>query len=224
MMMGKTKQPLIEIQNLTWWYPWSKNPILQNFSLCVHPGELWLLRGKSGIGKTTITKLLMRSFTPPKDTMFYNKTDIARMNSDEVQQYRQHIWVVFQDNKLLEWKTVIDNVTYPLHIQWLHRDEIVYRGEMILQQFWLLDKAWTYIPHLSWGEKQKVAIARAMIHQPQFIIADEPTGNLDDTSWENVADELIRLNKLGNTILCITHDSMIVNYISEHIAVRTLSM
>jgi ABC-type ATPase involved in cell division len=220
----KGASPLLEIRNLTWFYPWADKAILENFTLSIHTWEMLVIRWRSWVWKTTLSKLLIRAHLPPKDTIYYKKTDIARMNAHEVQQYRQHVGVIFQDNKLLDWKTVWENVVYPLYIQGIDLKERQERGIDILKQCGLYDKTNTYIPHLSWWEKQKVAMARAVIHNPEFVIADEPTWNLDDESWQRIADELIRLNKDGNTIICITHDSILVEYIKTKVNITQLEM
>lgn len=147
---------------------------------------------------------------------------MARLRTGEVQRYRQNVGVVFQDNKLLDWKTVFDNIAYPLRIRGVGDSDIQERVEELLTYFGLTEKCDVRIPFLSGGEKQKVATARAIIHKPEFIIADEPTGNLDDQSSQQLVDQLIRLHHDGHSLVFITHDAAIVDYISRHTTIRKI--
>jgi cell division transport system ATP-binding protein len=118
-----TLAPLIDIQHLTWQYPREDQLIFNNFSLKLHAGEFCFLTGKSGAGKTTLVKFLLRQLTPPTKMIFFNKEDIARFSRSEVQAYRSRIGVVFQDFKLIDWMTVGENITFPLTIHGQRKED-----------------------------------------------------------------------------------------------------
>jgi len=213
----KNKVPLVEIENLTWWYPDDPHLIFQNFNFKLYPQEFKIILGKSGVGKTTLTRLLLRQLKPPPKTIFFNKEDLSRFTDKEVQRYRRQIWVIYQDFKLIPWFTVKENIAYPLELFNLPSSEIKKRVEDILRQIDLIEKKDVRPSLLSWWEKQRVAIWRALITKPKFIIADEPTWNLDRQNTTKIADLLIDLNKKWNTILLITHDLQLVDYIKSHL-------
>lgn len=177
--------------------------------------EFFVLTGKSGTGKTTLVKFITGKLTPPNDAIFYNSQDIATLTSEDIQVLRKRLGIIFQDYQLLEDLSVKENITYPLHLYELGETVIESKLRQVLQKVnvkHLLDKP---AKLLSSGEKQRVALARALIHDPEFIIADEPTGNLDRENTQIVADILIEANKAGNTIFLITHDIHLLNYLKE---------
>ncbi len=205
--------PLIEIKNLSRWYRDNPVKLFEKLSLSLQPNEFFVLTGKSGTGKTTLVKFLTGKLTPPEKTIFYNKQDISTFTPEDIQILRKRLGIIFQDYQLLEDLTVRENIIYPLELYELGETVIESKLKQVLQKVnvkHLLNKP---VKLLSSGEKQRVALARALIHDPEFIIADEPTGNLD---WENtqvVADILIQANKAGNTIFLITHDIHLLNYL-----------
>lgn len=169
--------------------------------------------GKSGIGKTTLVKFLMGQLQSPMNTLFYKGKDMASYSEAEIQSYRQTIGVIFQDYKLLDWKNVSENIRYPLDIEgWYDNWSIQKKIEQVIQLTHLTSKKESSITNLSWWEKQRVSIARAIIHKPTFLIADEPTGNLDHPASLEIMDTLMDIHSAGNTILCITHDATLVSY------------
>ena len=180
--------------------------------------------GRSGSGKTTLVKFLMRQITPPAKTIFYKDEDLARLTETEVQNYRRKIGVVFQDYKLINDKTVAENIVYPLEVMKISPEEREKKLEETLARVHMTHKRDTKIHLLSGGEKQKVAIARALITDPAFIIADEPTGNLDQEASRMIADILIEAHKAGNTILFITHDKGLMEYVRNKHEVRLFTM
>jgi len=216
---------LIEIQKLTRWYPWSDEHIFDQFDFSLNKGEFVFLVGSSGTGKTTLVKFLLRELVPPLKTIFYHQEDIARFTDNEVQNYRRKMGVIFQDYKLLESMTVLQNITYPLIIDNVDPVEVYDRIEDILKNIWLSDKKNTLCQALSGGEKQRVSIARSLVSEPEFIIADEPTGNLDWNNSKMVADSMITLHQQWHTILFITHDQRLMEYIQgKHHNVRVISL
>lgn len=158
---------------------------------------------------------MIRQLKPPRKTIFFNKEDIARFPEREVQKYRRNIWVIFQDYKLIDRKSVFENVSYNLEQRWYSAKEIEKKVNDVLLKVWLFDKKDIKIPYLSWWEKQRVAIARALSANPNFIIADEPTWNLDPQTSKQIIDLLIDLNNSGNTVLFITHDMNLLSYLKN---------
>lgn len=181
--------------------------------MALQANEFFVLTGKSGTGKSTLVKFITGKLIPPEKTIFYNKQDISTLTSDDVQILRKRLGIIFQDYQLLEDLSVRDNIIYPLELYELGEAIIESKLKQVLQKVnvkHLLDKP---VKLLSAGEKQRVALARALIHDPEFIIADEPTGNLDRENTQMVADILIEANKTGNTIFLITHDIHLLNYL-----------
>ena len=205
--------PLIEIKNLSRWYRDNPVPLFDKLSLSLQPNEFFVLTGKSGTGKTTLVKFLTGKITPPEKTIFYNRQDISLFTPEDIQILRKRLGIIFQDYQLLEDLTVRENIIYPLELYELGETVIDSKLRQVLQKVnvkHLLDKP---VKLLSSGEKQRVALARALIHDPEFIIADEPTGNLDRENTQVVADILIQANKAGNTVFLITHDIHLLNYL-----------
>lgn len=207
--------PLIEIDNLTWWYKNDYKFLFDNFSFRLYKNDFTILVWKSGSWKTSLIKFLIRQLRPPRKSIFFNKEDISRFSDREVQKYRRNIWVIFQDFKLIEWKTVYENIAYNLEMRWEKKDVIDKKVNEVLYKVWLFDKKDVKIPYLSWWEKQRIAIARALISNSNLIIADEPTWNLDPQTAKQIADLLIEINNQGNTVLFITHDMSLVSYIKN---------
>jgi len=207
--------PLIEIENLTWWYKKSYKFVFNKFSFRLYEKDFLVLLWKSGSWKTSLVKFLIRQLKPPKKTIFFKKEDIARFSDAEVQRYRRDIWVIFQDFKLINWKTVYENIVYNLEMRWEQKEKIEQKVNKVLYKVWLFDKKDIKIPYLSGGEKQRVAIARALISDPKFIIADEPTWNLDPHTAKQIVDLLLDLNNQWNTVLFISHDMNLVSYLKS---------
>ncbi len=216
---------LISIQGLTWRYPKTNTPVFEDLECTIEPHDFCFIVGRSGVGKTTLVKFLIRQLQPPKKMIFHAQEDIARFTSNEVQTYRRKIGVIYQDFKLIERKTVAQNVAYPLEIVGASKELIDDKVNHVLTLVGLQSKIETNVTYLSGGEKQRVAIARALINSPEFIIADEPTGNLDQEAALKVADTLIELNKAGHTIIFITHNLQLIEYVrtKHHIKMMELT-
>jgi cell division transport system ATP-binding protein len=205
--------PLIQIKNLSRGYRDNPKPLFDKLSLSLEANDFFVLTGKSGAGKTTLVKFLTGKLTPPEKTIFYNNQDMSEFTGDDIQILRKRLGIIYQDYQLLEDLTVRDNIVYPLHLYELGETVIDSKLRQVMQKVNIKHLLETPVKLLSSGEKQRVSLARALIHDPEFIIADEPTGNLD---WENtqvVADILIQANKSGNTIFLITHDIHLLNYL-----------
>ena len=194
--------------------------MFENFHFHLQQGEFRVLMGKSGTGKTTLVKFLIGQLIAPSKTFFYRDEDISRYEESDWESFRRKIGVVFQDYKLFDNLSIEENVAYPLHVFGLGETIIENKVSTILKTLGLYEIRETAVQLLSAGEKQKVCLARALVHDPEFIIADEPTGNLDREHTQQVAELLIQANKLGNTVFLITHDIHLVHYLQEKHAIK----
>ena len=200
----------MRIESLTIAY--GNRTILRNITLDIAPGEFVFLIGDSGSGKTSFINTLIGGLRPKAGQIFDDRgIDIATFDSRRMAEYRRNIGVVFQDYKLLTSKTVRENVAFAMEVCGYPDRHILQRVPEILSQVGLLPKIDSFIHTLSGGEAQRVAIARALIHDPDTIIGDEPTGNLDPRNADDVLALLLDLNKRGKTIIIATHDERIVN-------------
>lgn len=184
---------------------------LDKINLSFKPGEFVSVVGPSGAGKSTIVKLLIREEIPSSGKVIVAGRDIASFNRRTLSKYRRKIGVVFQDYKLLAHKTVFENIAFALEVCDAMPSEISDRVPKILNMVGLADRANNYPHELSGGEKQRVSIARALIHSPKILIADEPTGNLDPQNTKEVIDLLLQINRSGTLVVLATHDQSIVN-------------
>lgn len=207
---------MIEFQNVSRIY---KNQVraLDDVSFHIAPGEFVFLIGESGAGKSTLIKMLLREEVPTFGTVLFQGVSIASIRARRVPAHRQNMGVVFQDFRLLNDRTVFDNISYALEIFGHQRPQIKRRVAEVLELVDLSRKSGSYPNQLSGGERQRVSIARAMVNDPKLLIADEPTGNLDpDTSWE-ILRALRDINQTGTTILMATHASDIVNRMKKRV-------
>lgn len=214
-MDQNNKNLLIDIRNLTWGYTQSASVIFSKFNFSLEKGEFDVIMGRSGIWKSTLVKLIIGQLKAPKSSIFYKWEDVAKYSDEEVQKYRRKVWVIFQDYNLLDSLSVKENIEYPLRLYWVDEKTIETKFKHIVQKLEISKIIHSSTKHLSSWEKQKVCIARALIHDPEFLIADEPTWNLDREHTQQVADLLIEANKLGNAVLLITHDIHLLNYLKE---------
>lgn len=212
---SNTKVPLIEIQNVTREY--GRNTALKDINLVIYEGEFVCLVGQSGVGKTTLIKLLTKQEKPTRGRIFVAGRDLADLRDREVPFYRRKIGVVFQDFKLLPQKTVWENVAFALEVCDLPTTEITKRTERVLDLV-SLGRRKNYYPHeLSGGERQRTAIARALVHLPKLLIADEPTGNLDPINTWEIIELLYRINQRGTTVILATHNRQVVDRIQRRV-------
>lgn len=199
---------MIKAQNLTKIYP-DGNVALSGINLEMAPGEFIFLVGQSGAGKTTLLKMLLGMETPSAGLLEVNDLDLAKGNVQAVREIRRITGTVFQDFKLIESRTALENVI--LSLQVLGRGgqgkEEAFR---VLTEVGLGEKTKQPVEALSWGERQRVAFARAMVRQPLLFVADEPTGNLDEKTAGIIADLLERIQEKGATVIVATHDLRLV--------------
>lgn len=186
---------------------------IYDLNLNIEKGEFVFIIGATGCGKSTLIKMLYREERPTSGQIFLgNKnTDIAKYRNNRVYKIRRSIGVVFQDFKLLYKKTVYENVAFALEIFGAPKDEIYTKVIKVLDLVGLKHKAKNYPTELSGGEQQRVAIARAIVNGPKLLICDEPTGNLDGNTSMEIMKVLEEINKLGTTVIMVTHDTDIVD-------------
>jgi len=184
--------------------------VLKNLKLNIDKGEFVYLMGSSGAGKTTLFRLMTGFERPTSGSLTINGYNLDTSNKNEILRFRRSIGVVFQDFRLLYDRSVFDNVALPLQIQNMHSFQVMERVENILNKVGLRRRMNESPRHLSGGEKQRVAIARALVHEPDLIIADEPTGNLDWKLSEEINQLFMSVNEMGTTVIIATHDDNLV--------------
>jgi len=191
--------------------------VLDNLNIDVEEGDFVSLVGPSGAGKSTLIKILIAEEKPTSGHVYVRGYDITRLKKGDVPFYRRGIGVVFQDFKLLQQRTVYENVAFALEVCNRSNQTIINRVPQILDMVGLLHRA-DYLPQmLSAGEMQRVAIARALVNQPQLLIADEPTGNLDPINAWEIIQLLLRINEAGTTVFLATHGKEIVNSVKKRV-------
>ncbi|MST04111.1 MAG: cell division ATP-binding protein FtsE [Candidatus Pacebacteria bacterium] len=192
-------------------------PALDNVDLFIKDGEFVSLVGKSGAGKSTLIKLLIGEEKPTKGKIVLGNIDIGKLKPKELPEYRRQIGIVFQDFKLLPRKNVYENVAFALEVKGRPQEEIQELVPQVLDLVGLREKQARFPGELSGGEKQRVGIARAIIHHPQVLIADEPTGNLDEENTEEIISLLSKINELGTTVILATHNRSVVNLLRKRV-------
>ncbi len=190
---------------------------LHDVSIRINKGEFVFVVGKSGSGKSTFIKLLLKELDPTEGRLFVGGRQVTKLKRKRVSLYRRKIGVVFQDFRLLENKTVYENVAFAQEIIGMTKREIAIHVPIMLEMVGLKDKADVYPHELSGGEQQRVAIARALINRPTILLADEPTGNLDPkTAWD-IMMLLQEVNKMGTTVVVVTHNSDVVDVMQKRV-------
>lgn len=190
---------------------------VNNINLKITPGEFVFLVGKSGAGKSTLVKLLLKEENPTSGTILYKGENITKIRRRNVSDYRRKIGFVFQDYRLLPKMTVYENVAFAMEIIGTSSKTIRREIPTVLTMVGLADKAKSYPDELSGGEKQRVAIARAVVNRPETIIADEPTGNLDPDTSQEIMKIFTEINRRGTTMIMATHDKEIVNKMQKRV-------
>jgi cell division transport system ATP-binding protein len=190
---------------------------LEGVNLTIEPKEFVSIVGHSGAGKTTVLKLLLAEETPSEGAVFFDGSEIHNLNKQGVLNLRRRIGTVFQDFRLLPNKTAFENIAFAMEA--LGRDEadIVNDVPHALDLVDLSGKMWNFPHELSGGEKQRLAIARAIVNQPDVIIADEPTGNLDPINTYDVIQILKRVNDLGTTVILTTHNKGVIDSLNRRV-------
>jgi len=195
----------------------SHSVALEDVSFQINPGEFISIVGKSGAGKSTAIRLLIGEEKPSKGRIFFGQYEVNRLRNIELPAFRRHIGVIFQDFRLLPSKNAYENVAFALEVAGRREKEIKELVPQVLDMVGLSDKLHNFPHELSGGEKQRVAIARAMVHRPEVIIADEPTGNLDPFHTWEIIGLLQKINQLGTTVILATHDKEIINALERRV-------
>lgn len=193
---------------------------LDDVTIVIKPKEFVSVVGHSGAGKTTLLKMILAEESPSDGVVYFEKTDIHSLKKRQMNDYRRRIGTVFQDFRLLPDKTAYENVAFAMEAAGRTDEEIASDVPHVLELVDLGKKLHNFPHQLSGGEKQRVAIARAIVNQPDLIIADEPTGNLDPVNTYDIIQILKKINDLGTTIILTTHNTGIV----EHLGKRVLTM
>ena len=207
---------MIIFRNISKFYP-PDSFALKNVNLHIKPKEFVSIVGRSGTGKTTLVKILIAETSATKGRVIVGGWDTTEIKTNEVPILRRQIGVVFQDFKLLEKKTVFENIAFACQVCGTTRSRIKEIVTQVLKIVGLAGKENRYPVQLSGGEQQRVAIARSLVHRPKILVADEPTGNLDSINTREIVDLLLKINEFGTTVLFVSHNREIVNYVNKRV-------
>ncbi len=207
---------MIEIQGITKIYP-PNIVALRDVQLSIKGGEFVSIVGQSGSGKTTLAKMLIAEEQPDEGKILISGWDITRIRRHEIPSLRRQIGMVFQDFKLLPKKTAFENVAFALEVSGASNEKIKNIVPQVLKIVGLSDKTNRYPRQLSGGQQQRAAIARALVHRPKILIADEPTGNLDSIHTKEIVELLLKINEFGTTVILVTHNKEVVNSLKRRV-------
>ncbi|MCA9356413.1 cell division ATP-binding protein FtsE [Candidatus Nomurabacteria bacterium] len=207
---------MIYFNNVTKKYP-SSPASLEEINLTINKGEFVSIVGHSGAGKTTIVKLILAEEKPTDGEVFFESINVHHLNRKEITKHRRRIGTVFQDFRLLGNKTAYENIAFAMEAAGKSDDEISSDVPNVLELVDLRDKMHHFPSQMSGGEKQRLAIARAIINQPEVVIADEPTGNLDPINTYEIVQILKKINDLGTTVIITTHNKGVVESVGKRV-------
>lgn len=190
---------------------------IYDLNLKIEKGEFVFIIGSTGCGKSTLIKMLYREEKPNSGEIIVGGLNVAKLRNRKVYKLRRKLGVVYQDFKLLPKATVFENVAFALEIFGTPKKEIYEKVLKVLDLVGLKNKAKHYPTNLSGGEQQRVAIARAIVNGPKLLICDEPTGNLDENTSMEIMKVLDEINKLGTTVIMVTHDTKIVEKMKKRV-------
>ncbi len=196
-----------------------KSIALDNVSILIRPKEFVSIVGHSGAGKTTLLKMILAEESPSEGAIYYEKINIHGLKKKQMNDYRRRIGTVFQDFRLLPDKTAYENVAFAMEAAGRTDEEIASDVPHVLELVDLGKKLHNFPHELSGGEKQRVAIARAIVNQPDVIIADEPTGNLDPVNTYDIIQILKKINDLGTTVILTTHNKGVIDELGRRVIV-----
>lgn len=190
---------------------------LEDVSLFIEPREFVSIVGHSGAGKTTLIKMILAEEKPTRGSVMFESTNIHKIKRKDMPEFRRRIGTVFQDFRLIPNKTVFENISFAMEAAGRTDEEIASDVPHVLELVDLGRKIWNFPHELSGGEKQRVALARAIVNQPDIIIADEPTGNLDPVNTYEIVQILKKINDLGTTVILTTHNKGVVESIGKRV-------
>jgi cell division transport system ATP-binding protein len=210
---------VLEFKNVSKIYPVNGEDFiaLNDVSFKIGEKEFVSIAGPSGAGKSTLLNLLLGKENSTKGQVFFSSQDISSLTGQEMPIHRRRIGMIFQDFKLLSRRTVSENIAFAMEVVDRTNEEIAEDVPQVLDLVGLADKAQCFPHQLSGGERQRVSIARALIHRPEVILADEPTGNLDLLNTWDVVRLLLKINELGTIIILATHDREIINNLNRRV-------
>ncbi|MFZ2593654.1 MAG: cell division ATP-binding protein FtsE [Minisyncoccia bacterium] len=192
-------------------------PAIFDVNLTINPSEFVSVVGHSGAGKTTLLKMILAEIHPTTGSVFFESKDIKKMHQQEINSLRRRIGTIFQDFRLLPSKTVYENVAFAMEVAGHSDEDIASDVPYVINLVDLADKSFHFPHELSGGEQQRVAIARAIVNQPDILIADEPTGNLDPINTYEVIQILKKINDLGTTVVMTTHNKGVVDAVGRRV-------
>ena len=208
---------MIEFRNVRKTYHKTDIDALKGLSVTVDKGEFVFLIGATGAGKSTMMKLMLREEIPDEGEIIVNGVDVTKLRGRNISKFRRSIGVVFQDFRLLQDRTVYENVAFAMQVLGTPKKNIRNVVPQVLSLVGLADKADFKPGQLSGGEQQRVSMARALVNNPPLLIADEPTGNLDPETSDEIMDLLERINRLGTTVIVATHARELVNRMQKRV-------
>ncbi len=194
-----------------------KSIALEDISFSIEPKEFVSIVGHSGAGKTTLIKMILAEEKPSKGKIFYESVDISTLRTKQINEFRRKVGVVFQDFRLIPDKNVYENIAFAMEAAGRTDEEIEADVPHVLDLVDLSNKIWNFPHELSGGEKQRVSIARAIVNQPDVIIADEPTGNLDPLNTYDIVQILKKINDLGTTVILTTHNKGVIDSLKRRV-------
>lgn len=190
---------------------------LDNVSFTVEPGQFVSVVGHSGAGKSTLLKMILAEERPTAGNVFFNSLDIHRLPPREVSRLRRRLGTVFQDSRLLPARTVLENIAFVMETSGRGDEEIAADVPHVLDLVGLKHKILAFPGQLSSGERQRVAIARAIVNQPEVLLADEPTGDLDPLNTLEIVGIMCKINELGTTIIMTTHNKGVIDNLGKRV-------
>ncbi len=197
-------------------YP-DESVALEDVTLSIEPEEFVSIVGPSGAGKTTLLKLFLAEEEPSQGNIFFGETNVHKLSKKGIDSFRRKVGMIFQDFRLLPNKTVYENIAFTMEVAGRTDEEIETDVPHVLELVDLMPKVWNFPRELSGGEKQRVAIARALVNEPEVLIADEPTGNLDPVNTYDVVQILKKVNDLGTTVILTTHNKGIIDSLGKRV-------
>lgn len=218
-MMSQTEGDMVQFDNVGLRYG-SDREVLSDVSFTLHPGSFYFLTGASGAGKTSLLRLLYLAQRPSRGMIRMFGTDAITLPRERLPGFRRRIGVVFQDFRLVPHLSAFDNVALPLRVQGVAERDIVKPVTDMLEWVQLADRIHALPAQLSGGEQQRVAIARAVIHRPEVLVADEPTGNVDPEMAVKLLRLFEALNRIGTTVVVATHDVHLLKRVPDSLIMR----